>query len=298
MDKLINHYSNRMEFYDQDIEKKILDRASRLRVPGNISANDALIKFRSRLSDGETNILKNNIVRINFAYTALSIAAGLLIFVGLWYIFIRPDENEFIAEKGFHKEYLLPDNSRVSLNADSKITWSGKHFHNERYINLEGEAFFDVSQGNPFTISVDRGKIKVLGTSFNVFSRDVTLKVTCFTGQVQVTSGEETVILSSGESAELIDNELKNYRDVNSDKIRGWLNGEFFYQNSPIRNVFDEIERQFNVKFVRQNFQPGFFTGSFTNKDLRAALDIVCIPMDLNYEIGSNGKIFITEISK
>jgi len=49
---------------------------------------------------------------------------------------------------------------------------------------------------------------------------------------------------------------------------------------------------------VAQNLNNKFFTGSFTDRDLRAALDIICFPMGLDYEIGSNGKISITEIIK
>ena len=62
--------------------------------------------------------------------------------------------------------------------------------------------------------------------------------------------------------------------------------------------VFDEMERQFNVKFAGQNFGDRFFTGSITNKDLKEALDIVCIPLGLNYEIGNKGEIFISEVHK
>lgn len=58
--------------------------------------------------------------------------------------------------------------------------------------------------------------------------------------------------------------------------------------------MFDEIERQFNVKFATRERENRFFTGSFTNKDLEEALETVCIVMRLNYEIGENEKISIS----
>ena len=72
-------------------------------------------------------------------------------------------------------------------------------------------------------------------------------------------------------------------------------NGEFTFEDAPLNSVFMEIERQFNVKFASLKFSNKYFTGGFTNKNLVEALDIVCIPMGLTYEIGSNSKIIVRE---
>jgi ferric-dicitrate binding protein FerR (iron transport regulator) len=296
--KLDNQNSNRHENDSLNIEKIILDRASKFRVPDSMSAKDSLSLLKLKIAENERNSVKRNPVRLRPLYLVSSIAAGLLLFVGVWQVLFKSVENQVIAERGTHSEYSLPDGSTVKLNADSKITWSEKNFSDDRHISLTGEAFFDVAIGDPFTISTKNGNIKVLGTSFNVYARDNSFKVSCFTGTVLVSSGNMSVIITSGESAETVGTDLRKYSDNNLSKTTGWLIGEFYYENTALNLVFEEIERQFSVKFVAQNLKNKLFTGSFTNRDLRSALDIICIPMGLDYEIGSNGKISITEIIK
>jgi transmembrane sensor len=213
-------------------------------------------------------------------------------------MWIQTPSINVIAEKGSRVEYRLPDGSNVKMNADSKIILDKKNFKNERSIRLEGEAFFNVTKGTPFTISASRGEIRVLGTSFNVYSRTNAFKVSCISGKVLVTSGDQSVTIIPGETAELKGNDLIRFTDSKINSVSSWIDGEFYFDNSPLKMVLDEIERQFNVKFTGQNFESRFFTGSFTNKDLNEALDIVCIPLELNYEIGNKGEVLISEKSK
>ncbi len=179
---------------------------------------------------------------------------GFCFFWGSGRFLLNPPEDKLITGNGSHKEYQLPDGSKVTLNADSKISWSGKKFTNDRHINLDGEAFFDVTKGSAFTISTGTGKIKVLGTSFNVYARDNSFKVSCFTGKIMVSAGGKTVTITPGESAELSGSDLNYYPDENLDKTTGWINGEFYYENTSLKIVFEEIERQFNVKFATRRF--------------------------------------------
>ena len=298
MKKLNNNSSVRSEFDSLDFERKILERTSGFKVPVGRSAEDAMALLKEKIADKEKSQIKLKTGRTRSLYLISSIAAGLLLLLAIWQILLRPAEDKLVAGNGYHKEYKLPDGSKVSLNADSKITWSGKRFTNDRHINLTGEAFFDVEKGSPFTISANDVNIKVLDTSFNVYARDNSFKISCFTGKIMVSARNKSVIISPGESAELSGNDLNYYPDKNLDKTKSWLNGEFFYENICLINVFEEIERQFNVKFDVNDLKNEFFTGSFSNRDLRSALDIVCIPMGLNYEIGRNSNIFITKINQ
>ncbi len=200
-----------------------------------------------------------------------------------------------IAEKGTHKEYRLPDGSIVNLNADSKISFIGRDFINNRHVSLNGEAFFDITKGSSFTISTSNGEIRVIGTSFNVNARDNSFIVSCITGKILVSVRNQSVTITPGESATLTGKGLISYTDSDMSRVTRWLDGEFIFVNSSLDLVFSELERQFNVKFAGINFKNKFFTGSFSNKDLQIALEIICIPMGLNYEIGSNGEIFVTE---
>ncbi len=290
-----------VDFNEMDLEQKIMNRTSKFRLPEGISGSEALSRLKARLAETESEQEKDGSrIKKNFrvVYLVSSIAAGLLMLFGIWKIWIQNQSINVIAEKGKMVEYRLPDGSDVRMNADSRITLDKKNFNNKRSIRLEGEAFFNVTKGTTFTISASRGGIRVLGTSFNVYSRTNAFKVSCMTGKILVTSGRQSVTIIPGESAELKDTDLIRFADSKINSVAAWIDGEFNFDNSPLNMVFDEMERQFNVKFAGQNFGDRFFTGSITNKDLKEALDIVCIPLGLNYEIGNKGEIFISEVHK
>jgi ferric-dicitrate binding protein FerR (iron transport regulator) len=227
-------------------------------------------------------------------WSAVSSAAGLLLLFGLWQLSAALSVVRVTSANGSHTSYILPDGSEVQLNAASRITFKKKNFTSERLVNLEGEAFFNVMKGNAFRINTTYGSVVVLGTSFNVFSRYDSFKVTCITGEVMVTSNNQVSRIGQGESAELSGENLKSYRDSKLRYVTGWINGEFYFENTPLNLVFDEIERQFNVKFAGREKESGYYTGGFNSNDLNRALELVCLPMGLNYEIEANGKIFIS----
>jgi transmembrane sensor len=294
-----NQYSNGDIFGDVDLERKILMRSAQFRVPPGKSIEEAFSLLKSRISDKENSISshqESNVRRLTWVIP--SAAATLLLLFGIWFLFLRSHDNMVVAGMGTHIDYVLPDGSRVTLNADSRIFYNKHEFSKNRRIKLEGEAFFDVVKGSYFLISTKYAEIKVLGTSFNVYARDNVFKVSCLTGKIAVTDENQSVEITPGESAILTGNELSKYQDKHLPFATGWIKGEFYFENSPLDLIFKEIERQFNVKFVVRDSDQKYFTGSFTNNDLKNALDIVCIPMGLIYEIGNNGTIYIRERAK
>lgn len=296
MERQNKQYREENRFESLSIEQKILERTSGYRITEGKSAHEALAELNKKIGAGGTEILNRKSANLKINYRIYAAAAVIVLIFALWALWRPSRQTSIIAEKGSHTEYRFPDGSVVSLNADSKVTYSVKDFADERIVNLEGEAFFDIVKGEPFLVSTRNGDVKVLGTTFNVYTRDNTFRVSCLTGKVLVTAGDRSVTISPGESAETSGKDLISYGDDNIDKLTGWINGEFYFENSSLNSVFEEIERQFNVKFEARDLNAKFFTGSFTDRDLVEALDIVCIPMGLKYEIGHKGKIFITEI--
>ena len=83
------------------------------------------------------------------------------------------------------------------------------------------------------------------------------------------------------------------YSDKNIELVSDWRQGRFYFENIELNLVFKELERQFNVNIILPETDNKYFTGEFNNKNLADALDIICIPMDLNYEIDNNNKITV-----
>jgi transmembrane sensor len=293
-----NRYSNDKRFRDMDLEQKILIRLGNFRVPEGKSEEEALSFFKLQIADkkGKTSGLHGTDIR-RLTFFISSVAAMCLILFGIWFLMFR-SSNEVVANKGTHIDYRLPDGSKVTINADSRIGYNKREFSKNRILKLEGEAYFDVVKGNTFQISTKYADIKVLGTSFNVYSRDNLFKVSCITGKIKVIAEDQSVEIIPGENATLKGKALVSYQEKNLNAATSWIKGEFYFEDSPLSLIFKEIERQFNVKFVVDETEEKYFTGSFTNNDLRNTLDIVCIPMGLTYEIGNRGKILIREKAK
>ena len=279
------------------IDQLILERSSKLRLPEGLSMEDALARLKLRAGIGETGSVTKSLRPGSFRLSIwiAAAAAGILLLLGLWRILLYNSQTRIIAENGSVIQCKLPDGSKISLNAGSVITYSRAGFAEDRSLTLDGEAFFNVEKGSPFIVSTACGRVKVLGTTFNVFSREDLFTVSCLTGKVQVDAEVKTVVIEAGETAKLEGNELVSFRDKNISNAAGWLNGEFNFENTPLILIFNEIERQYNVKFAAQNIEDKYFTGGFDTKNLEITLEQVCSPMGLRYEIGKNGKIYISE---
>lgn len=284
------------EFKKLDMEQKVLTYSAQYKAPHTVTKEEALQQLKAKIEEGHTvTDDKIRTTKIRSLYWITSAAASVILLFGIWFIFLRKPTTEVAVTKGEHTEYQLPDGSLVSMNADSKITFKKNSFTQDRFLKLDGEAFFSVKKGKKFTINTRFADIRILGTSFNVFAREDLFKVSCVTGKVSVTSGSQSIIITPGESVGMENGLLTKHVEKDISTIATWRVGEFSFENAALSSVFKEIERQFNVNFVVTKTTAKYFSGSFSNKNLVNALDIVCIPMGLTYEIGSNGKIFISE---
>ena len=286
---------NKTDFHQSDTQHKILRYTAGYKAPFSLSKEEALAQLKVKIAQQPTTIQPITNPRLRKIYWFSSIAAIMLVFIGFWMFWNRNTLTNVIAEKGKHIEYQLPDGSMVSMNAESKMFFEKSKFNHKRYLSLEGEAFFKVRKGKVFTIHTQFANVKVLGTSFNVLAREKSFKVSCLTGKVLVYSDNQALIILPGESIITVNNKLAKIKDPQIGLVTDWCHGKFNFENISLNLVFKEIERQFNVNIVLPNMDNKFFTGEFSNKNLADALDIVCIPMDLAYEIDDNNNVIIKE---
>jgi ferric-dicitrate binding protein FerR (iron transport regulator) len=98
------------------------------------------------------------------------------------------------------QEVNLPDGSVAILNENSSIEYS-KTF-SERVISQTGEVFYQVEKGdNPFTVETAVGKVKALGTSFNVKENGEQMDVQVETGKVEMIIGKLSETIIKGQRA-------------------------------------------------------------------------------------------------
>lgn len=256
------------------------------RVPQKRSKAEALELLRTKLKP-QIAVKPTRSLRI---YWAAAASIALIALLTTLY-FYNPAPSYIIADRGQHTEYTLPDGSMVNVNADSKISYSKSRFAKQRILKLEGEAFFSVQKGKPFVVETKQGNVEVLGTNLNVYARNNNLSVACLTGKVKVTVHGGSLILGPGEKADLISGKLQ--KTTKSGNLAGWRTGEFHFESVPLISIFEEVERQFNVSITAKGLENRYFTGDFSNKDLNEALQTICLPMQLDYEIINGNKIRI-----
>jgi len=163
------------------------------------------------------------------------------------------------AAKGQTVLVKLEDGSRVWLNSDSRLTYPERFEGEKREIHLTGEAYFEVVHlaKKPFIIESGEVKTVVLGTSFNIkaYPHNRKVEVTVLTGKVAVITPD-----SKKETANTVyvtpDLKATYARDhvgiqttsVKAKESIGWKEGKMLFNNTPLGQAIEEIERKYNVK--------------------------------------------------
>lgn len=221
-----------------------------------------------------------------------AIAASLLLFFGLFQMFYFSNVNQ--TGFGASEVLTLPDNSQVTLNAKSKLSYPNLFQYN-RTLCLEGEGFFEVQKGSAFTVETALGNVTVLGTKFNVNAHSDYFEVVCYEGKVRVESKGKIAILTPSERIRFYDHTVENWADA-TDSRPSWISGETTFKNVPAQYVFNQFKNQYNVTIAYpEKIKDVKFTGAFTNKNKETALKSICIPLNLKYTDDGTGKIIISE---
>ncbi|NND34914.1 MAG: hypothetical protein HKN76_20175 [Saprospiraceae bacterium] len=229
---------------------------------------------------------------IRFIYYAAAVAASLLLLITFG---VLAPSTTIKSEPGTVVSHLLPDQSSVQLNDDSRIKYRAESFPEDRQINLQGEAFFSVVKGSPFVVETKHGTVEVLGTSFNVFSHDNHFAVQCKTGKVKISAENNDLILTAGQSAHLDEKRMLTRNPAPRNNLT-WLEGIYQYENAPLWEVANELERQFDVRInLDENVQEIKYTGFFADDHLDKALQSVFWPLKLRAE--QKGKIIMVKSS-
>lgn len=158
---------------------------------------------------------------------------------------------------GGQYQVTLPDGTKVWLNAATSLTYPARFQSNERKVELDGEAYFEVSKNEkqPFRVMLaDSAGITVLGTHFNVmsYSNENTKEVTLLEGRVAVNSKNKTGELLPGMQAKIKSNAMTKEEGVDTEEITGWKNGLFVFHDASIESIMRQAERWYDAKVVYQ----------------------------------------------
>lgn len=250
-----------------DGSKVVLDDQTK----GEISEHAGVIITKT--DDGQL------IYKVNHTYKASSVVAF----------------NTIETPKGGQYQVLLPDGTKVWLNAASSLKYPEVFAGRERKVELTGEAYFEVAKdrAHPFKVISKNQEIEVLGTHFNVntYMDEKAIKTTLLEGSIKVNNLRSTEVLQPGDQAFVADNGLAAIKviavDVNDETA--WKNGEFRFNNAGLKSILNQLERWYDVKIDYKNIPNKRYNGIVSRKaKLSEVLKMLELTGNINFEIEEN----------
>ncbi len=234
---------------------------------------------------------------------------------------------EIYAPLGSISKITLPDGSKVWLNAGSKLVYQKKFGINDRELELEGEAFFDVTTNpnKPFIVKTSDMSVRAFGTRFNVkaYPEESTVFATLEEGKVDVLfhNNEKQSTVSLKPNEELVfhkPNKDKNHTNekqkgesdsqqpadlqmaVNAEDIKvinvktehstSWKDDKWVVDDKPLVALLPDLERRFNLKIsiVSEELNDYRITTTIANETAEQILTALSHAIPVNYSIEKN----------
>jgi transmembrane sensor len=174
--------------------------------------------------------------------------------------------NLLTTPRGGQYQLILPDGSKVWLNAASSLKYPATFTGKERTVELQGEAYFEVAKNAdmPFRVSVDNGKgegpmqVEVLGTQFNVkaYADEPAINTTLLEGAVRVHRNGQAATIRPGEQAKLNGAGMLKVETADTEEAVAWKNGLFRFDEATIEDVMRQLSRWYDVEVVYVNEAP------------------------------------------
>lgn len=205
------------------------------------------------------------------------------------------EENSGILVKTLH------DGSIVYLTTQTSLQYPQNFREEKREVFLQGDAYFDIQRNpkKPFFIETERVWIEVLGTAFNVDSRqEKAFSLSVERGVVKVTdkSSGQNYIVKGGETIDLNDNRLELSSTPNVYMFRKYKQ-QFHFKDERLEDVVKVVNiNSENDTFLELN--PSIadrpITIAFEKESPEMIAQLICIALNLQQK-QDDGKIIIYE---
>jgi len=246
-----------------------------------------------------------------------AVAAAVLIIVAGGLYFLRkhtvdPLPNVVATQKGNKTNIVLPDGTKVWVNADSRLTYEQSFGQDTREVTLTGEAYFDVTHDlkRPFIVHTKNIDVRVFGTAFNVrsYADESSTQTTLLRGSVQVSlkgrnakkimlSPNEKLVVQNGYPErqlrqrihDLPQIELLTVKPTPKDSLVAetqWVNNKLVFDKEHLEQIIPVLERWYNVKIVlNKTATTKTFSGVFENDKLEDVLQSLHLSAGIKYKI-------------
>lgn len=161
---------------------------------------------------------------------------------------------------GGQYQVVLPDGTKVWLDAESSLKFPTAFTGDKRNVELTGEGYFEVAKNaaKPFYVKVNNVQVKVLGTHFNInaYPTEAAIKTTLLEGSVQLTSGTSVNFLKPGQQGVVNSSGIIKVFDVDTEQAVAWKNGFFEFNRSDIQDIMNQLSRWYDTKVTYEGKIP------------------------------------------
>jgi transmembrane sensor len=167
--------------------------------------------------------------------------------------------NTLIIPRGGEFQLTLADGTRVWLNAESTIRYPAQFTGALRWVELTGEAYFEVTKNKerPFQVSTPGQTIAVLGTSFNVtaYPEEAQTLTTLVEGEIAVKLDEGATLRVTPGYQSVFDAAAGTLstRKVDTDLYTSWKDGVFIFEDEKLANILTRLGRWYDVDIAYAN---------------------------------------------
>lgn len=270
-----------MKYTETELEKTLNKLIASTRSPrGRFSAAASYPQLE--------RMLKAHSRRLVLARTFATAAAVALLCLSVWtaYLYMQPVAIQTVSTLAETRTVNLPDGTSVTLNHYSTLTYPERFKTDNREVELNGEAYFEVSKDkkHPFIVQTEAVDVRVLGTQFNVdaYRDSPDVRTTLLTGSVAVSnkSNSEHMILKPNEIAIYNKVEKKLTRKLLEDATDeiSWRHGEFIFDDVPLRDIARELSNSFGttIQITDSTLQNYRISARFRNgEDLETILSVL-----------------------
>ena len=235
---------------------------------------------------------------------------------------VKPAESfcEVTAPLGSTSEIVLPDSSKVWLNAGSKLRYSTSFNQKDRLLYLEGEGYFKVAKNKllPFVVDAFGFEVKAVGTEFNVkaYQEDAIIETTMVEGKVTLQHSTEDILdgvyLTPNQKATFYKKEeyvtvevLKKIEEkkeelnyipehrlviaprIDPKSIVSWKENRLIIEREQLGDLAEKLSRKynFNFEFRSEDIKRFSFTGTLEDETLQQVMNAIKITSPIDYEI-------------
>ena len=175
---------------------------------------------------------------------------------------------------GAEYDLVLPDGSKVYLNAGSVLRYPERFNDTRREVFLSGEAYLEVvhNEEHPFVVRTRDIAVRVLGTIFNInaYPDNKWVKTTLVEGKVETQCGDRHITMEPGTQV-AYDKEAHEtaYFPVNTHLYTSWKDGYYDFENMELGELAQILSRWYDVQieFARPELRELRFSGRLKRYD-------------------------------